>query len=370
MVGTAFALAGLGGFNAHGAGFLQAARENRYYPELVTATSGQILVLANYLKGETDLRTGLIDAQRENDALAQMKTALFGYPGVFKPAYGAMIGRWFETPAWFTDSVVDIVADRLSPAQIYAPARTDHDLQQIVDILNKGELDGHAIGVIFNAYNPVSGQGVLYGNDHARRVMGAKKGQRGNLKVDAASDLRYAREELDTTLLPITLEALKSALWLSLYGFQGLPNGLMDGAYHRSCILSELHVFPRVMVARPLANGWLGRQPSNYFDVQDWQCEMWFSVGYQAEVDAMKRINAMIDNDYVKPGAPLTRVDLIEIEPPTPAGYFNFFIERGAVFEAAYVMADEAFKALAEKDAKGRVRDKFPKPDLESAEDL
>ena len=43
---TAFALAGLGGFNAHGAGFLQAARDNRYQPDLVTVTSGQILVLA------------------------------------------------------------------------------------------------------------------------------------------------------------------------------------------------------------------------------------------------------------------------------------------------------------------------------------
>ena len=39
--GLAFALAGLGGFNAHGAGFLQAARDNEINPDLVTATSGQ-----------------------------------------------------------------------------------------------------------------------------------------------------------------------------------------------------------------------------------------------------------------------------------------------------------------------------------------
>ena len=45
MAGTrlAFALAGLGGFNAHGAGFLQAARDNEIEPDLVTATSGQIV---------------------------------------------------------------------------------------------------------------------------------------------------------------------------------------------------------------------------------------------------------------------------------------------------------------------------------------
>lgn len=45
----AFALAGLDGFNAHGAGFLQAARDNEIEPDLVTATSGQIVVLAAYL---------------------------------------------------------------------------------------------------------------------------------------------------------------------------------------------------------------------------------------------------------------------------------------------------------------------------------
>ena len=57
----AFALAGLGGFNAHGAGFLQAARDNNIEPDLVTATSGQIVVLAAYLKGAKDLKKGLID---------------------------------------------------------------------------------------------------------------------------------------------------------------------------------------------------------------------------------------------------------------------------------------------------------------------
>ncbi len=44
---VAFALAGLGGFNAHGAGFLAAASEHRVVPDLVTATSGQIIVLAD-----------------------------------------------------------------------------------------------------------------------------------------------------------------------------------------------------------------------------------------------------------------------------------------------------------------------------------
>jgi hypothetical protein len=47
---TAFALAGLGGFNAHGAGFLTAASACEVVPDLVTATSGQIVVLVAWLQ--------------------------------------------------------------------------------------------------------------------------------------------------------------------------------------------------------------------------------------------------------------------------------------------------------------------------------
>jgi hypothetical protein len=37
---VAFAIAGLGGVNAHGAGFLDAANKNGVVPDLVTATGG------------------------------------------------------------------------------------------------------------------------------------------------------------------------------------------------------------------------------------------------------------------------------------------------------------------------------------------
>ena len=60
----AFALAGLGGFNAHGAGFLAAAARWGVTPDLVTATSGQILVLADWLRGEKDLRASLVSPER------------------------------------------------------------------------------------------------------------------------------------------------------------------------------------------------------------------------------------------------------------------------------------------------------------------
>lgn len=342
-IDTAFALSGLGGFNAHGAGFLQAARDNDYRPKLVTATSGQILILANYLAGKADLRDGLIDAKRASDPFAQLETALFGYSGVFKPAYEQMIGR-FLTPPAPSDSLIDIMADRLLPAQQYAPSRPREVIQGVADTFNSSD-----VGVVFNAYDPASGQGILYGNDRARALMD----QESAIPIDKGArtlDVKYAEKgSSESAVKPIDAAAIEAALWLSLYGFEGLPKGQMDGAYHRSCILSELHVFPRVIVARPLANGWLTDTPKNYYDVQDWNTEMWFSVGYKAEVDAMKRINQLIIDGVIK-DPKFSFVDLHEIAPPTPAGYFNFFIEREAVYNAAYVQADELFKRLGKKD--------------------
>src|SRR5690349_257874 len=96
----AFALAGLGGFNAHGAGFLQAARDNQVEPHLVTATSGQIVVLAAYLRGEADLKKGLIDKSIEENPFAPLQIALMGYPGVFEPAVVEAIKR-ILTPPYF-----------------------------------------------------------------------------------------------------------------------------------------------------------------------------------------------------------------------------------------------------------------------------
>jgi hypothetical protein len=141
---------------------------------------------------------------------------------------------------------------------------------------------------------------------------------------------------------PITAQAVESALWLSLYGFDHLPQPhLMDGAYHRACIVSELHEFNRIFVARPLAQGCLGRAPSNSFQVQDWQTEMWFSAGYKAEVDALRQINGLVAQGRL--GPPYKQVDLIEIAPPTPVGFFNYFIERRSVYERAYAEAMEKF---------------------------
>ena len=284
----AFALAGLGGFNAHGAGFLQAARDNKVEPDLVTATSGQIVVLAAYLKGAKDLKTGLIDKALEDDPLAPLRIAFLGYPGVFAPAVTEAVARILAPP--YLGAGIDFFAKRYLPAQLYKPTRTAETIEELADTLNESH-----IGVVFNAYNPATGEGVLFGNDAARERMQTKPSI-SVLTDQRSRDPRIAKPTgKELAILAITPTAIESALWLSLYGFADIPNRRMDGAYHRSCILSELHNFDRVIVCRPLANGWVSDAlPMSYFDVQDWNTEMWFSVGYKAEVDAMKRINSLI----------------------------------------------------------------------------
>jgi hypothetical protein len=342
---VAFALAGLGGFNAHGAGFLAAASKWELRPELVTATSGQILVLADWLGGKTDLRASLVSPARENNPLAQLQTALFGYPGVFRPAYQEAIARLTSVPDP-RGGLLDFFADRVLPAQQYVPARPDASFEDTAETLNAS-----SIGVIFNSYDPKTGMGFLYGNEAARRALPTEKKipnthGAGMARARGPRDLRYVSNvSAERDIQPITADAIKSALWLSLYGFTNIPGGQMDGAYHRSCILSELHDFDRIFVARPLANGWYGKAPANWFEVQDWQCEMWFSVGYKAEVDALKRINDLIGAGVIT-DEKFRKVEIVEIEPETPAGYFNYFIERTEVYDKALALSEKVFASL------------------------
>ena len=183
------------------------------------------------------------------------------------------------------------------------PLRSEAYLSGIADLLNSAPF-----GVVFNAYDPRQGTGALFGN--------------------AAAGLLWS----DGDLRPIAGEAVAAALWLSLYGFEGLPGGLMDGAYQRPCIVAELHRFDRIYAVRPLAQGWRGKVPATWFDVQDWQCEMWFSAGYAAEVADMARINQLIEEGALTDPR-FRKIQLIEIATDHPAGYFNYFTERPQVFD-------------------------------------
>jgi hypothetical protein len=336
---TAFALAGLGGFNAHGAGFLAAASHSKIVPDLVTATSGQIVVLAAWLQGE-NLEDLLVLPELEHNPLAQLAIAFSGDLGIFRPAYLETLRRWWTFPL-FTGNPVKAFLDRLLPSQLYVPTRQPAEYKKIADTLNAAKIEEHKIGVAFNAYNFETGKTVLFGNDQARSLWPPKK-QNPHATKTIGSGLSPTDDEAE--LLPITPKDVQSALWLSLYGFSHLPiPHLMDGAYSRSCLISELHEFNHIFVARPLAQGWTKKAPSNWFEVQDWQTEMWFSASYKAEVDTLNQINGLVRDKLLK--SPFKQVELIEVAPETPAGYFNFFIERKKIYDRAYKCALEKFAA-------------------------
>ena len=238
MAGTslAFALAGLGGFNAHGAGFLQAARDNEIEPDLVTATSGQIVVLAAYLKGAKDLKKGLIDKALEDNPLAQLQIALLGYPGVFEPAVAEAVARILTPP--YLGMGIDFFTNRFLPAQLYKPTRTAETIKELADTFNDSN-----IGVVFNAYNPTTGEGVLFGNDAARERMRTETSI-SILSDQKSRDPRIAkRSGKEQAILSITPMAIESALWLSFYGFANLPKAkwtvpIIARAYCPSCTIS------------------------------------------------------------------------------------------------------------------------------------
>jgi hypothetical protein len=94
----AFALGGLAGNNAHGAGFLQAALDTEARPEFISCTSGQILWVHRYLQARmrgkpaaatTALRNELVRDIDEMERFHQpdldlITLALFGRASIFR----------------------------------------------------------------------------------------------------------------------------------------------------------------------------------------------------------------------------------------------------------------------------------------------
>jgi hypothetical protein len=78
---------------------------------------------------------------------------------------------------------------------------------------------------------------------------------------------------------------------------------------------------------------------------------MWFSVGYKAEVDALKRINDLIDAEVIR-SEEFKKVELIEIEPETSAGYFRYFVEGD---RAVIYAAEESRVLLGDRENPARL---------------
>ncbi|MGQ9371750.1 hypothetical protein [Azospirillum sp. A39] len=315
-VRRAVALSGFGGFNLHGAGVLTALRRSGAMPDLFTVTSGQILVLAAWLDG-VDVCDLLLKRDTGNGPLRTWQTAVFGNDGVFRPAAREHALRWFDVPL-----STDAVLERLLPARQYVPVRDGAQFAHAARIL-----DAAPVGVVFNTFDFRAGEGVLHGNAAARRLM---------------SD--------DVELKAITPEAVQSALWLYFYGFEHAPGGLIDGAYHRSVILGELHGFHEVTVAAPFPVSWLGPVPRNQFEVENWKIRQWFANSYRAEVTRLRRVIALIERGSLRDPAYVVRT-LTELPLRRHYGYFDYFTEKPEVFEDALAQATELFGTAAPENS-------------------
>lgn len=331
---VAFALGGLAGGNAFGAGFLAAARQLDIRPSAISCTSGMIVWAAHYLAGH-DLR----DTLREH--LAQMPKApegalpfsnqwmlAKGLPGVFRPATSEYWERWAGLSPLAAPKQW---ADLLLPAQTWVPTRSPEFFEWIAQTLAAAD-----IPVMLNAFCPPTGQEILFINPAACE----------HLAVDwdtQTPTLRY---------LPITAEGVEASLHLYSYGYERTYFGLnlVDGAYHRQFILNELcdlapTARPDVLwVVRPQNSRWIGDMPTNYFEQRDMETEIGMNSSYSMQVARITLINRLLREGKLR-GEDCSPIQVEPFQYVGSRGYFDYFIESEEVFDMAYHRALDQFHA-------------------------
>ena len=239
--------------------------------------------------------------------------AAFGDPSNVRPAVWEYWHRWMTPVDW---SSTKTLFDRLWPTQVYVSRRTPEELHRIAHLVNTS-----SIPVIFNSFHPAGNREYLHVNQSAADFLGVRTGEIGGTS-------KY---------LPVTESTVRGALWLYFHGLDenANPDGLVDGAYHRQFIVSELHGCDRIYIARPRNNHWDNNLPRNYFEVQDFTSDMNFNKTYNAELAGLRQINRLVAQGMLKP--PLFHpVQLVEVEISRPYGFFGGFVEERGVFDEAF----------------------------------
>lgn len=379
----AFALGGLAGNNAHGAGFLQAALEESIEPDMISCTSGQLLWVWHYLK-QHENRTKELDKVFADElqkltplelikgrlgemlghgsgvsgagalpdlfaAMVRMSAAwpfgrdfawwwlvLLGKTSRYKPAlhlYMLDLARNLQ----FTYASVahDLLAGRMAgmflwrelsgiwPQRLVVPDFSTSFFEAV-----SAQFNASKIGIVFNSYEPQTGLERLYINEAARATLGRQYGDSGSYRQRS----RYE---------PITPEAVKAGLWLYMYGFED-GQSTLDGAYYRDVILSELCAqgINTIYVARPVNHRWLGALPTNYIEGKDLETEVAFNGAYVGERDKIDLINKLVREHELKNFHP---IKLIEIEIRRQRGFFEYLFEDEPTFADARNQAVQAF---------------------------
>ena len=349
----AFALGGLAGNNAHGAGFLQAAIEKNVEPDLISCTSGQIFWVYTYLiqkeNGE-DLRQVLeemIDHTEttHNPDMDLMILAMLGKRGFFKPAYLEFMTDFFRN-TW--DSYLRIANNlvhhkntfllreflSMLPARVIIPKFPDDLFEKISQAFNEAK-----IGIVFNSYNPQAGTEYIYLNQAARNL----------LKIKQKS--RKHSYRVRTEYKEITAEAVRAGLWLYQYGFDD-HHKILDGAYYRQIMLSELVVADKIYVVRPINFRWLGDLPKSYMEVEDLKLETAFNGSYVGERDKIDLINKFLKQGVIKETIIKQKgyhpIELIELEIDTQEDFLDYIFEKMSVFDQARAQAMLYFERVEE----------------------
>lgn len=316
------ALGGIGGFNAHDAGVLAAAHACDLEPDVITCTSGAIFWTYQYLTNPEGIRA---EVERQAEAVSganALRVALMGDPGVFAPAYASYWTRWLSPP---DGPPVRNLLDRLFPAQVYQSTRPKERFAAMAEAFT-----GTRIPIMFNAYAVKSGRELVFCNDAAFAFLDRSPKQVRLHDIPG--------EDMSTEYRPIDTAAVQTALWLTLYGFSNEYEGetAIDGAYQRQVIMSELKNCDVIYAIKPQASAWSARPPANYFEVQDFNTEMWFNTSFAAEVAGLRA-----DTSREAARGP------IRIEPITlhrPLGYFNYFVERLPYYTEGYEQAGHIFR--------------------------
>ncbi len=360
---VAFAMGGLAGNNAHGAGFLQAALERNIEPMMISCTSGQILWVSRFLKirdGQlkTNLRQMLMKDISEvnpfgNVNLALAGMAVFGKPGVFVPAFrecflDAIDNAWDAWIHLWTKPHEILLMQQwleLFPCRNLIPDFPSVFFEEIADVFNQASSpQGNGkppVGIVFNSYNPHSGMEYVYMNKRARELLQEKPGSDEGKPGPGKKSKYHDRTEY----LDIDADAVRDALQLYQYGFDKQSSGNIDGAYFRGLILSELAVAQRIFCVRPINHRWQGDLPRNYPELEDLKTEIGFDGSYCGERYQIELINRLLDKQ-IADSSKYHHIDLEEIEIKQPRGFFDYIFEKEQVYTDAYEQAHECFDNL------------------------
>jgi len=333
----AFALGGLAGNNAHGAGFLQAAIDLHVEPSIISLSSGQVLWVYRYLqeKSQKQHKPNLRKLLEEDiKALETTKSFdvdtallfLFGKADVYRPAFQEFTADFLRNSIHSFRSIMDrwpnvfVTKELLDsiPGRLLVPEFPEDFFERISKALN----DEPVIGMVFNSFDPLNGIEAVYLNRAARK-----------LEAESKSKYRWRTKYSD-----ITPEAVKDGLKLYQYGFDESNDGHLDGAYYRQIMLSELAFVTDIFVARPINHQWVGGSlPRGYAGIEDLKTKVGFNGSYAGERDKINLINKLIDDKSL--GEPYKRINLIEVEIELKRGYFDYIYESLEVFDHAYKCA-------------------------------